>query len=84
MLEPKDPSTLTQMLADINAAKCENSILIETSTLTVAQQAVAAGFPVWFFWGTTITSPTVQSVIDAGVNYLAVAHGVSRPTSRRW
>lgn len=77
MLEPKDTTTLTKMLDACDAAGVKRNIMVETATLSVAQAAVARGYQVWFYWGATITSPTVSSVLAAGVQHLAAAVSIS-------
>ncbi|WP_315913573.1 glycerophosphodiester phosphodiesterase family protein [Arthrobacter sp. lap29] len=76
-IEPKDAGTLDAMLDAAETAHVENSVQIETNNLAVAQAAVARGYEVWFFWNISIASPSVASVVAAGVNYLAVSAGAT-------
>lgn len=75
-IESKNISQLDSMLDAAEAAGIKGNIMVETSTFSVAREAASRGYVVWFFWGNTITSPTLQEVVDAGVQHLAAASGV--------
>lgn len=62
-----------KVLASVDPLKLQGSILWQATTLAEVADYKAAGYRVFFWWGASITSPSVASVVAAGADVLGIA-----------